>query len=287
MNPWVEATRPKTLPAAVAPVLVGTAAASAFILWRFVAAMLVAVALQIAVNFANDYSDAKRGVDTDERVGPRRMVASGMIEPGQMKVGIGVALGFAAVIGLGLASAVGWWLVLVGLVSGLAALGYSGGPRPYASAGLGEVFVFVFFGLVATVGSQYVQDEAFSSVALVASLGVGGLAVALLLVNNLRDIPTDTKADKHTLAVRLGDRRTRTLYSGIVVVSVLNAAVVAQAAGSPWPLLALLAGVPAWAGISHVQAGAEGSDLIEVLEATARTHLLYGALLALGLVVGS
>jgi len=159
VNVWVEAARPPTLPAAIAPVLVGTAAASRLVLWRFAAALVVALGVQVAVNYANDYFDGVRGGDTPQRVGPRRAVASGLVAPARMRAAIAVALGVAAVAGSALSAAVGWELLGVGLACFVAALAYSGGPRPYASSGLGELFVFVFFGLVATVGSAYVHDE--------------------------------------------------------------------------------------------------------------------------------
>ncbi|MDX1621655.1 MAG: 1,4-dihydroxy-2-naphthoate polyprenyltransferase, partial [Nitriliruptorales bacterium] len=260
MNPriWVEAARPRTLPAAVAPVLVGTAVASRLILWRFVLALVVALALQVAVNFANDLFDAGAGVDTAERLGPRRVVAAGLVAPQAMRRAMLAALGVAGAAGLALAAAVGWELVLVGLASGLAALGYSGGRRPYASLGLGELFVFVFFGLVATVGSQYVQDEAWRWIAVLVAVPVGLVAVAILVVNNLRDIPTDAPAGKATLAVRLGDRRTRILFGALLVGALLLDGLVAWAMASPWPLVALLSAPLAWMALRPVRRGATG-----------------------------
>ncbi|MDQ3982742.1 MAG: 1,4-dihydroxy-2-naphthoate polyprenyltransferase, partial [Actinomycetota bacterium] len=216
MRLWVEAARPRTLPAAVVPVLVGTSAAGHLIVWRFAAALLVSLALQVAVNYANDYFDGVRGVDTPERAGPRRAVASGLVRPSQMKAAVGLALAVAAAAGIALTIAVGPELLLVGALSIGAALAYSGGPRPYASAGLGEVFVFVFFGLVATVGSAYVQVETIPRLTVLASVPVGLLATAILVVNNLRDIPTDAAAGKKTLAVRLGPRGTRRLYAALL-----------------------------------------------------------------------
>ncbi len=283
MNRYVEAARPRTLPAAVAPVLVGTAAAVRFSAWRALAALGVALAVQVAVNYANDYSDGMRGVDTAARVGPRRAVASGLIAPAAMKVAIGCALLVAAAFGVALAAVTTWLLLLVGLVCFLAALGYSGGPRPYASLGLGEVFVFVFFGLVATVGSQFVQDEAIGRLAVIAAFPVGFLAVAILVVNNLRDIPTDTQAGKRTLAVRLGDGWTRQLYLGLMLAPFLFVGVLALAARSAWPLLALVA-LPLVVGpTTLVRNGAAGPELIAVLGQTARVQLVFAVLLALGL----
>lgn len=285
MNVWVEAARPKTLPAGVAPVLVGTAAADRFVAWRFVAALVVGVAVQIGVNYANDYFDGVSGVDTTARVGPRRAVAAGLVRPAAMLRATAVAFGVASAAGLLLAAAVSWWLLAVGAAAILAALGYSGGPRPYGSAALGEVSVFVFFGLVATAGSQFVQDGRLSGVAMLAGIPMGLLATALLVTNNLRDIPTDTRAGKRTLAVLLGERRTRRLHQGLVVAALVATAAVAAAAASGWPLLALLAAPLAASAARGVASAPPGPDLVPVLEATARTHLVYGALLAAGLVL--
>lgn len=285
---WVAAARPRTLPAAVAPVAVGTAAAvnvgglEALAAWRAAAALVVALALQVAVNFANDAFDADRGVDTPERVGPTRAVAAGWVSASAMKRATAAAVAAAGLAGVALAAATTWWLVAVGLACALAALGYSGGPRPYASAGLGEVFVFVFFGLVATVGSAYVQVETIAGVAVVAAVPVGLIAVALLVVNNLRDIPTDAAAGKATLAVRLGDAGTRRLFAGLV------AAALAVAAAAPplWPPLALAAAPLAWPAVRPVWAGASGRELVGVLGAVARLHLAVAGLVAAALVVG-
>ncbi len=222
MNVWVEAIRPRTLPAAISPVLVGTAASDNFIVWRFAAALVVALAIQVGVNLANDLFDAQRGVDTELRVGPRRVTAAGLVSPKQMRVAMVIAFGVAAIAGLALAICVNLWLLAVGAASFVAALAYSGGSRPYAALGLGEVFVFVFFGLVATVGSSFVQDEQIHQIAYVAAIPVGLLATAILVVNNLRDTETDRAAGKRTLAVRLGERKTRLLYQALVVVAFLD-----------------------------------------------------------------
>ncbi len=282
---WLSAARPRTLPAAVAPVLVGTAVARNFIAWRFAAALVVAVAVQVAVNYANDYFDGVRGVDTAERTGPRRAVASGDVSPGSMKVAIGVALGVAAAAGLTLAASAGWELIAVGAVCFLAALGYSGGPRPYASAGLGELFVFVFFGLVATMGSQYVQDERLAALAFTAAMPIGNLAMAILVVNNLRDIPTDRDAGKVTMAVRLGDAKTRKVYQQLLAVPLIFPIIVGAAVGSPWPSLAWAYGLPAWAARRTVRSGATGRDLVPALGATGRAELVFAVGLAVGLVL--
>ncbi|MPZ72415.1 MAG: 1,4-dihydroxy-2-naphthoate polyprenyltransferase [Nitriliruptorales bacterium] len=282
---WIQAARPRTFPAAIAPVVVGTAAARQFTGWRFSAALLVALAMQVAVNYANDYFDGVRGVDTAERVGPRRAVASGDASPQAMKVAIAAALLVAAVAGLALAAAAGWELLAVGAVSFLAALAYSGGPRPYASAGLGEVFVFVFFGLVATVGSAYVQDERVAGAAVAAALPVGALASAILMVNNLRDIGTDRAAGKMTLAVRLGEQRSRSAYWSLVGGAYVGACVVAGAVSSAWPLLAL-ASLPLLLPLrARVRAGASGADLIAALGGTGRLELVFAVLFAAGLVL--
>ena len=282
---WLQAARPRTLPAAVAPVLVGTAAATQVVAWRALAALVVALAVQVAVNFANDYFDGVRGVDTPERLGPRRAVASGDVSPGAMKSALVLALAVAGVAGLVLAAAIGWEVLAVGAVCFAAALGYSGGPRPYASAGLGEVFVFVFFGLVATVGSQYVHDERIARVAVVAAVPIGLLATAILVVNNLRDIPTDRTAGKVTLAVRLGERATRGLFAGLLIAAGLLALAVCATADSWWPLLAFAYAPLAWIAVTPVLRGAAGAGLIPSLAATGRAELVYAIGLAAGLVV--
>jgi 1,4-dihydroxy-2-naphthoate polyprenyltransferase len=233
------------------------------------------------VNYANDYFDGVRGVDTPQRVGPRRAVAAGLVAPARMKAAIGVALAVAGVAGLALAAVVSWWLLLVGLVAFAATLGYSGGPRPYASAGLGEVFVFVFFGLVATIGSQYVHDERVRTVAVLAALPIGFLATAILVVNNLRDVRTDRGAGKVTLAVRLGEPRTRALF--MVLVALAYAALV-PLVGYLGVFVALpvlsAALTPALAPVRT----AVGPALIPALVTTARLELVFGALLAVALV---
>lgn len=287
VSSYVEAARPRTLPAAVAPVLVGTAAAmrpvTDLYVGRALLALVVALALQVAVNYANDLFDGLAGVDTEDRTGPRRAVASGSISPTAMKAATSAALVVAGVAGLALAWLVGWELLLVGGLAVLATLGYSGGSKPYASLGLGEVMVFVFFGLVATVGSAYVQDGVITQVAVLASVPIGLLAVALLVVNNLRDIPTDEATGKRTLAVRLGERATRRLYRSLLAVAFLGVIGVAVAADDWWPLLGLLA-LPL--AVSPVLAAGRvplGRELIPVLEATGRIQLLLGIGLAVGL----
>jgi len=289
VNRYVEAARPRTLPAAVTPVVVGTAAAlrpiDELYLGRAGLALLVALSLQVAVNYANDLFDGVSGIDTAERTGPRRAVASGLITPAAMKAATGATLAVAAVAGGTLAWLVGWELLLVGALAILATLGYSGGSKPYASRGLGEVSVFVFFGLVATVGSAYVQDEALSWPPVLAAIPVGLLAVALLVVNNLRDIPTDEAAGKRTLAVRLGEVRTRRLYQALVVGALLAVIPVAQSLTSWWPLLGLIAAPLAVPALRTAHTAPLGPELIPVLEATGRVQLVLGLGLAVGLVL--
>jgi 1,4-dihydroxy-2-naphthoate polyprenyltransferase len=289
MHPLVEAARPRTLPAAVAPVLVGTAAATRpleTLAWdRAALALVVALSLQVAVNYANDLFDGVRGVDTEARTGPRRAVASGLVTPRRMRDAMIGALVVAGLAGLALAWLVGWELLLVGAVAMLAALGYSGGPRPYASAGLGELFVFVFFGLVATVGSAYVQDGAVTMVAVLAGVAMGCFATALLVVNNLRDIPTDEAVGKVTLAVRLGEDRTRWLYVALVVAAYVLLAPLVVLTSEGWLALAAVSLVVAWKGIERVRHAALGPQLIVALGHTAQAQLLFAVLLTVGFVV--
>lgn len=282
-HPLIAAARPRTLPAAIAPVLVGTAAAGSFIAWRMGAAIVVALAIQIGVNYANDLYDAAGGVDTEARVGPQRAVASGLVSPGAMRTAMIAAFLVAGAAGLTLAAAVGWELLLVGAAAFAAAIAYSGGPRPYASRGLGEIFVFVFFGLVATIGSAYVQEETITRLAYVSSIPIGLLATAILVVNNLRDIGSDAAAGKMTLAVRIGARRTRLLYEVLVAVAFLATAAAAAAAGSFLPLLALLAIPFAVTPLLTVIHSDEPPELIAALGGTARLELIYAVLLAVGL----
>ena len=283
MNVWVEAARPRTLPAAVAPVLVGTAAAQGFSAWRAAAALVVSVAVQVGVNYANDYFDGVRGIDTVARTGPRRAVAAGLVPAARMRTAILIALSVAAVAGLALATVTTWWLLAVGAACFAAALAYSGGPRPYASAGLGEVFVFVFFGLIATAGSAYVQDERVPGAAVAAALPVGLLIVAILVANNLRDIPSDTAAGKRTLAVRLGERGTRRLFAFLLVIPFPLVTFVVAQAQAPWPLLVLLAVPLTVPPLRAVLGGAGGRALIPALAGTGRLVGVFGVLLTLGL----
>jgi 1,4-dihydroxy-2-naphthoate octaprenyltransferase len=286
---WVLGARPRTLPAAVVPVLVGTAAAvgepgGGIVWWRFLAALVVALAIQIATNYVNDYADGVRGTD-DRRVGPVRLVGSGLASASEVKLAAAVAALVAAVAGLGLAVAVGPEVLVVGVASLLAGYFYTGGPKPYGYLGLGEVFVFVFFGVVATVGSAYVQLDRVTGLALGASVPVGLLATALLVVNNLRDIPTDARTGKRTLAVRIGEGATRALYVSLVAGAFVLVPLLALR--RPWALVALLALPLAARPLQRISQGISGMALIPVLGDTGRLQLVFGALLALGLAVSS
>ncbi|MFP5577321.1 MAG: 1,4-dihydroxy-2-naphthoate polyprenyltransferase [Acidimicrobiia bacterium] len=287
---WIAGARVRTLPAAVVPVVVGTAAARGvdgpLVAWRAVAAGLVALALQVATNYANDYSDGIRGTDDPGgRVGPVRLVGWGIKEPRAVKRAALLCFAVAGLAGLALAVAVGWELLAVGAASIAAGWFYTGGSRPYGYLGLGEVFVFVFFGVVATVGSTYVQVEEVTALSLLASVPVGLLATALLVTNNLRDIPGDTAVGKQTLAVRLGDARTRTLFIAMLVAVFIL--VLPLAAARPGAAIALLAAWFALQPVRLVRDGAAGRDLIAVLGATGTLQLAFGVLLAVGLAVSA
>jgi 1,4-dihydroxy-2-naphthoate octaprenyltransferase len=276
------------------PVVLGTAAAGEVVWWRFVAALVVAAALQIGVNFANDYFDGVRGVDTHERLGPPRLTASGAASPRSVLLAALAALGIAAVAGLALALVTEPALILfVGALALIAAVLYSGGPRPYAGLGLGEVMVFLFFGLMATCGTAFVMIESVPAAAWWAGAAIGFLAVAILEANNLRDIPTDEASGKRTLAVRLGDRSARRLYRATVVLAfatlVIGVLVGLADEGAGLPQWALF-GLGAWVfAIRPMDAAgsAVGRDLIPVLTGTAATHAAFGLLIALGLVLGN
>jgi 1,4-dihydroxy-2-naphthoate polyprenyltransferase len=282
MNVWVEAARPRTLTAAVAPVLVGTSVAEEIIVWRALAALVVALALQVGVNYANDLFDGIRGIDTTERTGPRRAVGSGLVSPDAMKRAVAASLLVAAGAGAMLAVAVGYELFVVGLLCFAAALAYSGGPRPYGAAGLGEIFVFVFFGLVATVGASYVQLERVAVQSILAAVPVGLLATAILVVNNLRDVRTDEVAGKVTLAVRLGRGRTRTLFRGLVLGSFPWLPLIAAAVRSAWPLLPFVT-LPLTRPLDRAVARGSAPELIRALGGTAGLQLAFSTLLAIGL----
>ena len=282
---WVEGARPKTIPAAVVPVLVGTASVDAdFILYRFLLALVVSIALQVGVNYANDYSDGIRGTDKD-RVGPRRLVGSRLIKPKKVRLAAGLSFLLAAIAGLILAVAVSLWLIGIGCLAILAAWFYTGGSKPYGYSGYGEISVFIFFGLVATVGSAFLQAERIEAASILCSIPVGFLATALLVTNNLRDIETDSNTGKQTLAVRLGESGTRTFYTflllGSLAINVLIAFVYTY-----FVLIALIA-LPLTMKLSNdVYSNLESINLIKVLENTAKLHLLSGLLLSIGLVLG-
>ncbi|ACZ29489.1 1,4-dihydroxy-2-naphthoateoctaprenyltransferase [Xylanimonas cellulosilytica DSM 15894] len=285
---WVAGARPRTLPAAAAPVLIGSGAAAlagSFLVGRALLALGVALALQVGVNYANDYSDGIRGTDLD-RVGPLRLTASGIARPGQVKTAAFAAFGVAGVLGLLLTWLSGhWWLLAVGAVCILAGWYYTGGKKPYGYAGLGEVGVFVFFGLVATLGTTFTQAGRITGPSVLGAVGVGLIACALLMVNNVRDIPTDVVAGKRTLAVRLGDARARRAYVTMVGLPLLLGALCAF--WSPWALLVLLLGLPAVLLSLPVLAGARGRLLVPVLAGTGMYELAYGVLLAVGLALGA
>jgi 1,4-dihydroxy-2-naphthoate polyprenyltransferase len=284
---WLAGARPRTLPAALAPVLAGTgvaAYAGGAVWWKALLALVVSLALQVGVNYANDYSDGIRGTDAD-RVGPMRLVGSGTAAPGAVKAAAFVAFGVAAAAGLVLAVTTAWWLVALGGACILAAWFYTGGTHPYGYAGLGEVMVFVFFGLVAVVGTTYVQTGMFELPALCAAVGIGTLACAILVANNLRDIPTDRAAGKRTLAVRLGDNATRQVYAALVMGAILSALAVA-ALTTWWAVLALAYAGTAAPATRTVLEGAKGPQLIPVLQQTGVAELVFGAGLFVGLLVG-
>ncbi len=293
--------RPRTLPAAVVPVLVGTAVAACgyagqagfvrraegfsplhpgILWWRAAGALVVALAIQVGTNYANDYSDGVRGTD-DARVGPVRLVATGLATPSAVRRAALGAFAVAGVVGLGLAAVTSWWIVAVGAACLAAGWLYTGGPRPYGYAGYGELFVFVFFGVVATAGSAFVQSGRLALLPLVVSVPVGVLATALLLANNLRDIGTDRVSGKRTLVVRIGRRRGGRLYVGCLVLAFVGALV--AAAWRPWSLLTLAALPLVFRPARVVTGGAEGRALLPVLADTGRLQLAFGVLLAIGL----
>ena len=284
LSQWVEGARPRTLSAAVAPVLVGTGAAYALDRANnayALLALLVSLALQVGVNYANDYSDGIRGTD-QERVGPVRLVGQGLARPDNVRLAAVFSFASAALFGLALvALSETFVMLLVGAASIAAAWYYTGGKRPYGYSGLGEVFVFVFFGLLATLGTTYTQAHSVSLASILGAVGVGAIASAILVANNLRDIPSDTSHGKLTLAVRLGEARTRMLYGALLTVAL--AGVLAAGFIHPSALIALLSFVLAFPLVRRVRGGAMGRDLVPVLSGTGRFELVYAALLALGL----
>ncbi len=287
LRTWAAGARPRTLGAAVVPVAVGTAAAvgegSQTQWWRAAAALAVAVALQVGVNFANDYSDGVRGVDDSSRIGPRRLVGSGLVEARRVKRASLWAFAVAGVVGAVLAAAAGWGLLIAGAVCLASGWAYTGGPRPYGYLGLGEVFVFVFFGLVATAGTAYVLLERLDWFTVLFGVPVGLWAVALLMANNLRDIHGDAAAGKRTLAVRLGGRRTRLAYMAVLEAS-YAAALAASLTGRA--AAAAVLGAPfAVDAARRVLREADSLNLMPVLDSTARTQLVSGLAMAAGIAV--
>jgi 1,4-dihydroxy-2-naphthoate octaprenyltransferase len=283
---WIEGARPRTLPAAISPVLVGTGAAAyldGFVWWKALLALGVALALQIGVNFANDYSDGIRGTD-ENRVGPLRLVGSKVASPGQVKTAAFTCFGIGAALGIVLSATTTWWLLVAGAASLLGAWFYTGGKRPYGYRALGEVSVFLFFGLVAVLGTTYAQAETLTWPALAGAISVGSIACALLVANNLRDIPTDSVTGKRTLAVVLGAPRSRRLYAALVILAFVLAAV--SVIATPWTLLAFIAAPLAIKSIRVVLSDAVGPALIPVLKGTGQTELLYAIGLAIGLALG-
>ena len=289
MNPWVLAARPATLPAGVAAVVVGSALAGADAVFRWDALLVTlfaAIAIQIGVNYANDLADAQKGADTAARIGPTRAVAAGLLTPGQMKRGIVTMFGLAAVAGCYLVWLAGWVILAIGIVSIIAALGYTNGPVPYGYYGLGEVFVFVFFGLVATAGTRYVYDRTAPADAWLSGVSMGLLAAAILVANNVRDIETDQIAGKRTLAVILGRQSARWLYTAMVIVAYAVIAIAVAAGVLPsWAMLTFVSIPLAVQPVRTIFTQTEGPPLIGVLKATARLQLVFAALLALGVLV--
>jgi 1,4-dihydroxy-2-naphthoate octaprenyltransferase len=284
---WLLAVRPRTLPAAIAPVLVGTALAGAEDVFRplpFVAALLGSLFIQIGTNLSNDYSDARRGADAEDRLGPVRVTAGGLMPPRRVLVGTYLAFGIAVAAGLYLAAVAGWQLLVVGAASILAGVLYTGGPRPYGYEGLGELFVFVFFGVVAVAGSYFVQTEELRWEAFALAVPVGLLAAAILVVNNVRDMDTDRRAGKFTLAVKLGRGRARRLFAAMVVTAFVVPPLMV-AALSPWVLLPLAA-LPLVPGlIRTVSTRSDGPALNQALGGTGRLLALYSLLLAVGVLL--
>ena len=280
---WVLGARPRTLGVGVTPVVVGTAAAEHATALRTLGCLLVALGLQVGVNYANDYSDGKRGVDTAARVGPVRLTASGLKSPRAVAAAAAVSFAVAGVSGLLIARAAGWWLLGLGAIAILAAVLYSGGPKPYASAGLGELSVFIFFGLVATAGTAYVQPGDVRAQAWWAAVSMGLLAVAVLVANNLRDIPTDTAVGKRTLAVRIGDQATRALYRAVITAALVLPFLGWLAGQMPVGALLALAAIPLAAGPLRTVGYARGPELVRVLLGTVLMLVQFGVFLAIGL----
>lgn len=288
---WLLASRPATLPAAAVPVLVGTSAAtsegSPFRPLVFFATLVCALLIQIGTNFANDYSDFHRGADTDQRLGPVRVTQSGLISQGDVRRGIIVVFGLAVLLGAMLAWIGGWPIIVIGGLSILAGLAYTGGPYPFGYHGLGDLFVFAFFGLIAVTGTAYLQSGGWSSFALMLSIPIGLLVTNILVVNNLRDIQTDRAAAKRTLAVRLGERNTRVQYAIFKVLAyVIPLAVALTDPPRRWLMLTWLTLPIAISLVRQVLGDVAGRELNAILERTGQLLLVFGVLLALGAFLG-
>ncbi|WP_280490658.1 1,4-dihydroxy-2-naphthoate polyprenyltransferase [Nocardia farcinica] len=283
---WLEGARPRTLPNAIAPVIAGTGAAAALdavVWWKAVLALLVSLALIVGVNYANDYSDGVRGTD-DERVGPLRLVGSRLASPAAVKNAAILSLALGAALGLVLALTTAWWLLLIGAVCLAGAWFYTGGSKPYGYSGFGEIAVFVFFGLIAVLGTQFVQAERIDWVGVALAVGVGAFSSAVLVANNLRDIPTDTATGKTTLAVKLGDARTRTLHLVLLLIPfVITLLLVLR---TPLALLGLLAAPLAVRANAPVRTGGHGLELIPALRDSGLALLAWSVLGALALALG-
>jgi len=282
MNKWVAGARPKTLPAAIAPVAVGTALAGTDLdPILALLALLVSLSLQVGVNYANDYSDGVKGTD-DNRIGPMRLVASGAAPAHQVKIAAYLALGFGAIFGLILALQTSLWLVAIGALAIAAAWGYTGGKNPYGYFGFGELSVFVFFGLVATMGSYYAQTGELTVDSLLVAIPMGSLSCALLAINNLRDRAADELVGKRTLAVRLGDASARRAFIALLLIAHISVLFLMK----PWALLTLLLLPMTFSLIKAIQAGAQGAQLIPLLGKTGKLQLRFAILLSLGLLLG-
>ena len=282
MNKWIVGARVKTLPAAVAPVLIGTSYAEKINWSNAFLALVVSLFLQIAVNFANDYSDGVRGTDT-HRIGPVRLVASGLASASSVKAAALISFLIAAIAGFVLALTISPWLFLVGATSIWAAWGYTGGKKPYGYFGFGELSVFIFFGLVATVGSYYIQTEQFNWQIFLLALPVGTLSCAILAINNLRDLPQDKLVGKRTMAVRIGEKNTRVFFMLLLVTAQVTA--LAAASISSLALITLICSPITYSVVRQVLNGAVGADLIEVLSKTAKLQLVMASLLAAALAI--
>jgi 1,4-dihydroxy-2-naphthoate octaprenyltransferase len=280
MNKWIVGARVKTLPAAVAPVLIGTSYAEKINWGNALLALIVSLFLQIAVNFANDYSDGVRGTDT-HRIGPVRLVASGLASASSVKLAALISCLIAAIAGLILAVNISLWFLVVGAAAIWAAWGYTGGKKPYGYFGFGELSVFIFFGLVATVGSYYIQTEQFNWQIILLSMPVGTLSCAILAINNLRDLPQDKLVGKRTMAVRIGEKNTRVFFMLLLVTAQITALTAASI--SRLALITLICVPITYRVVKQVLNGAVGADLIEVLSKTAKLQLLMAILLAAAL----